>query len=420
MRYTVAGAQVTVVGLARSGLAAALLLKRLGAIVSAVDRADSQLVRLNKEKLEREDIKVEIAVDEKAFVGKADLIVISPGVKQDSEVVLLAKRKNIPLISELELGSQHCRSPIIAVTGTNGKTTVTTLIAEIIKASGKKVFVCGNIGTPLSSYVLEATEDDFVVAEISSFQLERIDEFSPFVAVLLNFSPDHLDRYKSVEDYFAAKKKIFINQKPTDWAVLNFTDATCINVSKEIKARVVFFNEQPLPGLDPNQQAVMTVSKILNLKDDKSLEVLRNFKGIEHRLELVRTLSGVEFINDSKATNVDSGIWALEHMTKPVILIAGGHDKGADLEQIRPLVRNKVKTMILIGEATNKFSQTFRSDTIVLKSESLLLAVSLAFEKAQSGDCVLLSPLCASFDMFSDYEDRGRQFRQFVNQLKAK
>lgn len=422
MKYNFKKARVTVVGMARSGIAAALLLKHLGAIVTVIDHSDTPALRANKLKLEQEGIRAEIGVDELIFVETCDIMVISPGVSEDAQFIKLAQEKKIVIISELELGFQNCPAPIIAVTGTNGKTTVTSLIGEILKAAGKRVFVCGNIGRALCNYVEEAREDDYIVAEVSSFQLEKIVEFRPLISVFLNFTPDHLDRYKSVADYLSAKKKIFLNQRQKDYAVLNFSDATCRDLAPEIKAQVVFFNkpkkENKYLKLDPNQQAVMAVSDILKLDNKISLEVLRNFKGIEHRLESVRILSGVEFINDSKATNVDSSIWALAHMHKPVVLIAGGHDKGSELSPIRALVKEKVRCMVLIGEARDKFFSAFKDDTRVLKSDSLESAIGLAFEQARSGDCVLLSPMCASFDMFKDYEDRGKQFKQIVNSLK--
>lgn len=424
MRYDFKNLNVTVIGLARSGFSCALLLKRLGAKVNVVDSGSSEKLIENRDKLLKEGIKAHIAVNEIDFIGGSDIVVISPGVSEDKDFIKLAKVKKIPVISEMELGFQNCRAPVIAVTGTNGKTTVTTLIGEILKANGKNAFVCGNIGVPFCNYALNATEKDFISLEVSSFQLEKIEEFKPRISLILNLTPDHLDRYKSVEDYLAAKKRIYLNQDKNDWLILNFADSTLKRLEKETKAKVMFFNK---PGedfgdkdLNPNQRASMAVSSILKLDRNISLKVLRDFKGIAHRMEFVRVLSGVEFINDSKATNIDSTTWALERIKKPTIMIAGGRDKGSDFPSLKPLVKAKIKSMIVIGEARNRIFDAFHDDIEVIKADSLEEAINSAFLKAQSGGCVLFSPMCKSFDMFRDYEDRGDKFKLFVNRLKEK
>lgn len=424
MRYNFNGLKVTVIGMARSGLAAGLLLKQLGAQVSVVDSGDSPILRQNKKRLLDEKIKAEINVDERAFINSSDLAVVSPGVIETSKPIKFARDKNIPLISELELAFQNCRSSIIAVTGTNGKTTVTTLIGEILRANGKNAFIGGNIGTAFSSQVSLAGKDDIVVLEVSSFQLEKIEEFRPKISLFLNFSPDHLDRYKSLDGYLEAKKRIYLNQKDDDWVVLNFADKIIRDLQSEIKANILFFNK---PGnkdyscdLDPNQQAVMAVSSILNLDRKSCLKVLSDFKGIAHRLEFVRNIQSIDFINDSKATNIYSTKWALEHIQKPIILIAGGRDKGVDFSQIKDIVKARIKHMFVIGESKQELFNTFTSQISVFKVGSLEEATQLAFKKADSGDCILLSPMCASFDMFRDYEERGEKFRQFVRGLNAR
>ncbi len=424
MRYNFKNLNVTVIGLARSGFSCALLLKRLGAKVNAVDSGSSEKLTENRNKLLKEGIKAQIGAKEIDFIAASDIVVISPGVSEDKDFIKLAKVKKIPVISEVELGFQNCRAPVIAVTGTNGKTTVTTLIGEILKANGKNAFVCGNIGVPFCNYAFNATENDFISLEASSFQLEKIEEFKPRISLILNLTPDHLDRYKSVEDYLEAKKRIYLNQDKNDWLILNYADSALKRLEKETKARVMFFNK---PGedfgdenLNPNQRAVMAVSSLLNLDREISLKVLRDFKGIAHRMEFVRLLSGVEFINDSKATNIDSTTWALERIRKPAIMIAGGRDKGSDFPSLRSLVKAKVKSMIVIGEAGNRIFDAFHRDIEVIKSDSLEGAINRAYLKAQSGDCVLFSPMCKSFDMFRDYEDRGDKFKLFVNSLEEK
>lgn len=424
MRYSFKNLNVTVIGLARSGFSCALLLKRLGAKVNVVDSGSSDKLSENRDKLQKEGIKAQIAAKEIDFIEGSDIVVISPGVSEDRDFIKLAKNKKIPIISEIELGFQNCRAPVIAVTGTNGKTTVTTLIGEILKANGKNAFVCGNIGVAFCNYALSSTEKDFISLEVSSFQLEKIEEFKPYISLILNLTPDHLDRYKSVGNYLEAKKRIYLNQDKNDWLVLNFADDALRRLEKEAKARVMFFNK---PGedfggedLNPNQRAIMAVSSILKLDRDISLKVLRDFKGIAHRMEFARLLSGIEFINDSKATNIDSTTWALERIKKPIIMIAGGRDKGSDFPSLRSLIKAKVRSMFVIGEAAKRIFDAFHSDIEVIKADTLESAVNGAYLKAKPGDCVLFSPMCKSFDMFRDYEDRGDKFKLFVKALKEK
>ncbi|MEW6009247.1 MAG: UDP-N-acetylmuramoyl-L-alanine--D-glutamate ligase [Candidatus Omnitrophota bacterium] len=424
MKYNFKNSRVTVVGMARSGLAAALLLKRLGAKATVIDRQYSPQIAENRDRLLAEGINALIKAEEKSFLDRSDIIVVSPGVNEACEFIKLAKRKKIPVISELELGFQNCLATIIAVTGTNGKTTVTTLIGEALKANARNVFVCGNIGNAFCNYALDAKKDDFIVLEVSSFQLEKIDEFRPKISLFLNFTPDHLDRYKSIDDYLTAKKRIFLNQKESDWAVLNFKDNIARSFANELTVKVIFFNKPQKNNirlrLNPNQQAVMAVVNILKLDENICLDLLANFKGIKHRMEFVRSISNIDFINDSKATNVDSAKWGLEQATKPVLLIAGGRDKGSNLKEIKGLIKKKVKLMLVIGEAREKFFEAFINDLPVIKADSLEEATKVAYQKAESGDCVMLSPMCASFDMFRDYEDRGEQFKQLVESLKEK
>ncbi len=413
--------KITIVGLARSGLAAALLLDDIGVEVSITDNSDTPQVRENLEKVNSAQIKIEIGKHTREFIIGRDLVIISPGVKDASSAVIWAKEFNIPIISEIELASSLCPASIIAITGTNGKTTVATLIGEVLKHAGKNVFVLGNIGQPFCSQVNQMKKTDFVSLEVSSFQLERIENFRPKVAVVLNFTPDHLDRYKDINEYLEAKKRIFLNQTPNDWAVLNYDDPVVRDLSKFTKAKIRYFNQSPYTlNLNPNQLAVMAAVSIFGISKRSCYEVFENFKGVEHRMEFVENINGIEFINDSKGTNVDSTIWALKNTSKPVVLIAGGRDKNSDYSVICDIIKEKVKKIILIGEAKDKIRKSFNGLLPMEDAASIDEAISLAYRSARKGDCVLLSPMCASFDMFRNYEERGRVFKDIVRNLKIR
>lgn len=407
--------KITVVGLARSGIACANLLFSLGAKVKATDNNDSEITRRNAVKLCSDYIAVEFGKHSSDFIEGSDLVVVSPGVSNDSFSIQFAQKNNIPIVSEIEIASILCPAPIIAVTGSNGKTTVTTLISRVINASGMKAYACGNIGNPFCGEIQKLLAKDYVVLEVSSFQLERIKSFKPKIAVILNFNRNHLDRHKDMEEYLTAKKRIFLNQDKNDFLVLNGLDPALKNISSESKSKVIFFNQ--LPGLNPNQAAVFTVASILGIKDDIVSKTFQDFKGLEHRMEFVAEIKEVSFINDSKATTADSAAWALENINRPVFLIAGGKDKGVDYAKILES-RQKIKEVILIGEAKNKIRQALGETLSFREVDSLSSAVRLAFSKAKAGDCVLLSPMCASFDMFKDYEERGRIFKEVVEALK--
>lgn len=425
--------KVTVVGLARSGIAAANLLADLGAKVSVSDKADNEMIRAAACELRKRRIEVELGGHTEAFIKNKDLIAVSPGVSNKSCALIWADELKIPVISEIELAWSICPATVIAITGTNGKTTVTTVIAKALEAKGKRAFAVGNIGKPFSSEVRNMNCADFVSLEVSSFQLERIIRFKPKVSAILNLTCDHLDRYKNMDEYLAAKKRIYMNQEGDDYLVLNYDDPVLRVLSKETKAKTVFFTPNLRAGLgfsskessdksgfymNPNHFAVMAVASIFGVSKDDCLEVFRNFKGVEHRLEEVRILEGVKFINDSKATNVSSTVWALNNVREPVILIAGGRDKNSDYRTISNLLKEKVKFLILIGEATEKINNSFNGLLPLQRASSLDEAVNTAFGKAVSGDSILLSPMCASFDMFDNYEHRGRVFKEIVNRLK--
>lgn len=407
--------KITVVGLARSGLACADLLYNLGADVSATDNQDNPLTRSNALELKSKDIKIELGRHTKEFIKGRDMIVVSPGVTDEALPMVWAESFKIPIISEIEVSWILCPATIIAVTGTNGKTTVTTLIGKILETKQEKVFVLGNIGEPFCAQVDKIGEGDFVSLEVSSFQLEKIQNFKPKISVFLNFTCNHLDRYSNMPDYLKAKKRIFMNQDKSDYLVLNHQDPVVRELAKETPAGVVYFYETP--KLNPNFSCVLAVGSILGIEKELCLDVFSKFRGLAHRLEHVLELDNVEFINDSKSTTVDSTIWALKNISKPIVLIAGGRDKGSEYSVILDLMQKKVKEIILIGEAKEKIEYALRGSLSINKARTLEEAVNIAFGLALPGDCVLLSPMCSSFDMFSNYEERGEVFKKAVYDL---
>lgn len=409
------GKKITVAGLARSGYASANLLYKLGADVYVTDNRDNDLTRSYAAELAAKGIKVEIGSHSADFIKGKDLLVVSPGIPDSAPPIVMAGKFNVPAISEIELGWLLCPAAVIAVTGSNGKTTVTTLIGMALKAAGKRVFVCGNIGNPFCGEVEKMETGDFVSLEVSSFQLEMIREFKPEISLILNFSRNHLDRYKDIQEYLRAKKRIFMNQDSSDCLILNKEDPLSAGLAAEANARVEYFSGGE--GFNPNQSALLSVAGILGIDKAVCLEVFRNFKGIEHRLEYVRSVNGVDFINDSKSTTVDSTVWALNNISSPVLLIAGGRDKGSDYGAISGLIRQRSKNIILIGEARQKIRKALEGYRHIDEAASLKEAVRLAFSRAAAGDCVLLSPMCSSYDMFTNFEERGRAFKEAVFEL---
>jgi len=405
--------KITIVGLARSGVACANLLHRLGALVSVTDLKDDASSRQAAGKLSSSEIKVELGRHSRDLILSADIVVISPGVPLNSLCVNWAREFNKILISEIEVASILCPAQIIAVTGSNGKTTVTTLIGKVLEASGKKVFVCGNIGNPFCGEVEAMRPDDFVVLEVSSFQLETIKDFKPKIAVILNLTPNHLDRYNNINEYADAKKRIFMNQDKNDFLVLNSEDSI---LASGARSKVVFFAKDQ--GINPNQSAVAAVGGILGIKFPQMQKIFSEFKGIEHRMEEVAQIKGVKFINDSKATTADSAVWAISNINSPIILIAGGRHKGIDYRVILAAAKAKVSHVFLIGEARDIIAADLAGgDFLIDKVDTLKEAVFRSYRLAQPGDAVLLSPMCSSYDMFTDYEERGRVFKKIVLDL---
>jgi len=436
------GKRVTVVGLARSGVAAARALDALGAFVTVTDKKPLDQLAEQVGALGSRRIVVEAGGHPDRVFLDAELIVLSPGVPKIPQV-RVARQRGVKVISELELAWLLSGAPYVGITGTNGKSTVTTLVGLMLERAKKKVLVAGNIGTALTEDISLLGKQDWIVAELSSFQLEDIETFRPRVAAILNVTQDHLDRYHDITEYGEAKARIFMNQRKEDFLVLNFDDPLVKSYVKRTQATVVPFSRQLRfnPGacvldgyLTFNNQRVIHAGDI-RIKGVHNLEnalaatalslcagadvqsaaaVLREFPGLEHRLEFVRERDGVAYINDSKGTNVGAVVKSVEGFEQPVILIAGGLDKGSDFSPLYELFKRKVKLLVLIGKAAGKMAEALGTSTETVFAKTLQDAVRLASTRASRGDVVLLSPTCASFDMFRDFEDRGRQFKEAV------
>lgn len=410
---------ICVFGFGKSGIGAAKLALSLGKNVKITDsNKRSKFLSSEIKKLGKKKVLFEFAEHTSRFLENVDLIIVSPGINIDSLAVFkYIKKKKIPVVSEIEFASWFCKAKIIAITGTNGKTTTTSLIYHLLKNKfkNKKVFCAGNIGTAFSSIVLKTKEKDLVVLEISSFQLEKVKTFRPFVACLLNIGSDHMDRYSNIKDYLNAKLNIFSNQKSSDWAVIN----NSLNLSKgqlsKIKAKILRFGNNPV---NENYSACCAVGKIFNISQKDCLKIISTFKNLAHRCQKVRVFKGVEFINDSKATNPCSTIWALKNIKKPVILIAGGRDKDLDFSEILPFIKN-VKKVNLFGESAKKIEKQIKNKVETVCYKSLKEIVVGSFKDALKIKAVVLfSPMCASFDMFKNYKDRGEKFIRVVKNLK--
>ena len=431
--------KITMIGAQRSGIALAKLITRLKGIACISERqARETLTDEARQWLSQQQIECEFGGHTQKFIEKSDMVVLSPGVRSDAPPVEWAKAKHIPVLGEIEFAFQFCPKPVIAVTGSNGKTTTVTLIHQVLEAAGFRSCLCGNIGTPFSSQVLDLQDKDFVVVEISSFQLEvvldpaaiarlnknglAITGFKPHIAVILNCNQNHLDRHKDFTEYLEAKKRIFIHQERYDFAVLNGGDTSLNQLDRCLTPQVKYFNHSKVPFdaaiRNPNFMAAAQVAEILKISPNIYTKVFEDFKGVEHRLELVRLLDGVQFINDSKSTTAESGRWALNNFNQPIILICGGRDKNIDFSVLREDVRKKVKNMIVIGEARVKIKNALGDLVPIEEAPTLEEAVAKAHDMARPKDFVVLSPMCTSFDMFRDYEHRGKRFKEIVSELR--
>jgi UDP-N-acetylmuramoylalanine--D-glutamate ligase len=448
--------RVLVVGLGKSGVASALFLKAHGARVTVSDTKSGDELRNEIPVLLDHGITVETGGHgDRTFRGQ-DLIVVSPGVPVDAPPLVQARALGETVIGEVELAAHFLYGPIIAITGSNGKTTTTTLAGEIMTAAGFPALVGGNIGTPAISLAEHAKPETVIVLEVSSFQLETIQSFRPKVAVVLNVTPDHLDRHRTFEAYVDAKARIFENQQGSDFAVLNADDPTCAAMAPRTKAQVFWFSRQkevqqgawvrdgnivfrdrsgqreimeaseiPLKGAHnlENVLAAVCAGALMGCVAEKIRQAVHNFKAVEHRLEFVATIRGVDYYNDSKATNVDATIKALESFPANIHLILGGKDKGSDYTVLNDLLRQRVKRVYTIGAAAAKIESQIVSSKSggpeLVHAETLESAIRKANAVAQPGDVVLLAPACASFDQFKSYEHRGQVFKEIVRGLSA-
>lgn len=449
-KFTVSGQTVVVVGAARSGVAAALLLAARGARVTLSDLR-TELDDLSVEPaLRRAGVALELGGHRMETFTGADLIVLSPGVPLEQSQVAAARRSGVPVLGEIELASRWLSGRIVAITGTKGKSTTTTLTGQMLQAGGLKALVGGNIGTPLSSQVDQSTPETFHIVEVSSFQLEGIDTFHPWVAVLLNFSPDHLDRHPSVEAYGAAKAKIFANQTERDWAVINADDPQALALARLGRAqRLLFAMDRPLDEgvfvkdgharerragketplfplssvrligrhLLSDVLAAAAVARIAGVPTEAMVRAVESFAGLEHALEPVGVVRGVSFVNDSKATNVEAAKRAVESFDRGLVVILGGRFKGGDLSRLSAPLAARRAPVVAIGEAQPLVHEALQGTVDVHDAASMAAAVRLAFTLAPPNGTVLLAPACASFDMFRDYAERGRVFKEEVRKL---
>jgi UDP-N-acetylmuramoylalanine--D-glutamate ligase len=445
--------RVLVVGLGKSGVSAATFLQSQGARVTVSDsKAEAELGKDIPALLDR-GIVVETGAHGERTFRDQELIVVSPGVPVDAPQLQQARAAGIKIIGEVELAARFLQGQMVAITGSNGKTTTTSLCGEILEKSGKKTQVGGNIGRPVTDLIDSSAPDGWSVLEISSFQLETVDTFRPKIAAILNITPDHLDRHGDFATYAAAKARIFENQTADDFAVLNADDHTCVEIAAKVKSQVYWFGSKERSeqgsfvraaeiywrSREGTEIEIMPTEEI-SLKGKHNLEnvlaavcvgmlsgctpaqirkAVREFKAVEHRLELVATLNGVAYYNDSKATNVDATIKALESFPANIHIILGGKDKGSDYTVLKPLLEKRATAVYTIGAAAAKIEAQIAGSAPIFPVETLQNAVRLAAEKAKAGDVVLLAPACASFDQFQNYEHRGRTFKELVHNMEA-
>jgi UDP-N-acetylmuramoylalanine--D-glutamate ligase len=439
--------RITILGAARSGIAAAKLLKKHGAKVYVSDAAPAENKMKEAAELDKAGIAYEFGMHSEQSL-LAELVVLSPGIPVRSDVVQSFIKRKVPVLSEIEVAWWFCQSPVIAVTGSNGKTTTTTLIGEMLKKKYPQAIVAGNIGAAFSEYVDESDPHSWAVVEVSSFQLETIDDFHPKQAVVLNFAPNHLNRYDGYEDYLKAKWRLTKNLNKDDILIYNAADAKLTGWAERVECNLqgfdingvkdhaayyindaIYINDKKLAAAEKialrgkhnymNVMAAALAAMNAGISAEQIREVLGSFTGVEHRLEFVTKKNGVTFINDSKATTVESLGYALQSFAEPIILITGGQDKGSDFTKLIDLIKANVKAIVLIGSSAGIMEKAWQGLVPIYKENSLQNAVNKAVDLAETNNTVLLSPACASFDMFRDYEDRGRQFKQIVQEVKV-
>ena len=448
--------RILVIGCGISGIAAAQLLEEKGAIPILFDENEKVESETIKQKFSKKS-RVEIILGslEKVALNQISFVVVSPGVPMDTRIVLELKEKNLPIMGEVELAYLCGKGDVLAITGTNGKTTTTALCGKIVAEYFSSAFVVGNIGIPYTKKAMEMKEESVTVAEISSFQLETIEEFHPKVSAILNITPDHLDRHHTMENYVMAKARIMKNQTHKDYCILNYEDPYREMLEKECKANRVYFSskrvlengyylkgeeikyakegkEEHLLGIHEmnllgihnveNVMAAIAITESYGINREHILKVIRNFTAVEHRIEYVDTIKGVEYYNDSKGTNPDAAIKAVEAMRRPTLLIGGGYDKNSTYDEWIKTFPGKVKTLVLLGQTKEKIAACAKAQGFsdVVMTDSLEEAVWECYCRAKEGDAVLLSPACASWGMFPNYEVRGNQFKELVKKLKEK
>jgi UDP-N-acetylmuramoylalanine--D-glutamate ligase len=447
------GKKVLVVGLGKSGLAAALFLRRRGALVTVSDVRSAEALAREIPALIEEGIMVETGGHGLLTFRRQDLIVVSPGVPLDTPELAQVKRFGLPVIGELELAARFLKGKTLAVTGSNGKTTTTTLLGEILVAAGLPTLVGGNIGVPVVSLIDQSSEESWSVLEVSSFQLETTEQFHPSIAVILNITPDHLDRHGSFENYCAAKERIFAAQTAGDCLVLNADNPPCVAAAARAAARLCWFSVEhpvsqgawleegfvvyrpaenapvesvmPLSGIPlkgahnvENVLAAVVAARLAGVPAETIRHAIENFQAVEHRLEYVATRNGVEFYNDSKATNVDATAKAIAAFSGGIHLILGGKDKGSPYTVLAPLVRERVSAVYTIGAAAAKIESELRGVVPIYSCQTLEKAVAAAASAARPGEVVVLAPACSSYDQFENYEQRGGVFKRLVKALR--
>lgn len=444
--------KVMVVGTGISGIGAVSLLNKAGADVILYDGNEKLDIKEVEKKLGENKAQIIIGKLDDNITDIVDLLVISPGVPIDSDIVLKFKHENVPVWGEIELAYSFDKGKVIAITGTNGKTTTTALVGEIVKEYENETFVVGNIGNPYTKEMLKTSEKSYTVAEISSFQLETVHKFHPIVSAILNITPDHLNRHHTMECYAQTKEMISYNQNRKDVCVLNYDDEILREFGKKCSANVVWFgrinrpevgafldgdiikytdgenvedmlnvNDMNLIGTHnyENVMAAICIAKAAGVPDDIIIRVVKQFKAVEHRIEFVASKNDVLYYNDSKGTNPEAAVKAIEAMSRPTILIGGGYDKGSEFDLYVKAFKGRVKKLVLIGQTSDKIAQTAikYGFTDIIKADSLKEVVDICAREAQPGDAVLLSPACASWGMFDNYEQRGRMFKEYVNAL---
>lgn len=408
--------KICLVGWARSGTALCNVLLSLKKEVRVSEQKESASFDTSViNDFGKKGVQFEFGGHSEKFIKDSQLIILSPGVDPlRSAIAPIVGNLKILCVGEVEFASWLTQARLIAVTGTNGKTTTAYLTHKVLLQKRKRVFLGGNIGTPFSSFVLDTKKGDLVVLEISSFQMETIIEFRPYVAALLNIEPDHLDRYADFQEYFGAKMNIFKNQRRDDWAVINKNIQMRSTIEKNISSSIVYFSNE---FENENLSCIYRIASVFGFSKLDCLGVFSSFKGLPHRLEVVREIKGITFVNDSKATNPSSTIWALKNTKTPVILLAGGKDKGLDYASITPYLR-RVKKINLFGQAGATIKKALESSGIDSQAfSSFKDTIVASFNEASPGDTVILSPMCSSFDEFKNYEERGKVFCEIVNSL---